>query len=81
MTSVRLLISLAARYSWPLYQMDVKNAFLNGTLYEEVYMEQPPGYVAQGESANMVCRLRPSLFCTCSHQHNVAILHHARLPL
>lgn len=46
LTSVRILISLAATYNWPLFQLDVKNAFLNGTLHEEVYMEQPPEFVA-----------------------------------
>ncbi|KAL6312798.1 hypothetical protein AAG906_021430 [Vitis piasezkii] len=48
--SVRLLLSMAAMRSWPLYQLDIKNAFLHGDLVEEVYMEQPPGFVAQGES-------------------------------
>ncbi|RVW54161.1 Retrovirus-related Pol polyprotein from transposon RE1 [Vitis vinifera] len=46
--SVRLLLSMAAMCSWPLYQLDIKNAFLHGDLAEEVYMEQPPGFVAQG---------------------------------
>ncbi|RVW62735.1 Retrovirus-related Pol polyprotein from transposon RE1 [Vitis vinifera] len=46
--SVRLLLSMAAMRSWPLYQLDIKNAFLHGDLAEEVYMEQPPGFVAQG---------------------------------
>ncbi|RVX19078.1 Structural maintenance of chromosomes protein 1 [Vitis vinifera] len=59
--SVRLLLSMAAMCSWPLYQLDVKNAFLHGDLAEEVYMEQPPGFVAQGESG-LVCRLRRSLY-------------------
>ncbi|RVW43729.1 Retrovirus-related Pol polyprotein from transposon TNT 1-94 [Vitis vinifera] len=59
--SVRLLLSMAAMCSWPLYQLDIKNAFLHGDLAEEVYMEQPPGFVAQGESG-LVCRLRRSLY-------------------
>jgi hypothetical protein len=49
-SSVRVLISLAANLDWPLFQLDVKNAFLHGDLHEEVYMEQPPGFVAQGDS-------------------------------
>ncbi|RVX16339.1 Retrovirus-related Pol polyprotein from transposon RE2 [Vitis vinifera] len=59
--SVRLLLAMAAMCSWPLYQLDIKNAFLHGDLAEEVYMEQPPGFVAQGESG-LVCRLRRSLY-------------------
>ncbi|RVW26225.1 Retrovirus-related Pol polyprotein from transposon RE2 [Vitis vinifera] len=53
---VRLLLSMAAMRSWPLYQLDIKNAFLHGDLAEEVYMEQPPGFVAQVESG-LVCKL------------------------
>ena len=52
---------MAAMCSWPLYQLDIKNVFLHGDLPEEVYMEQPPGFVAQGESG-LVCRLRRSLY-------------------
>ncbi|RVW81643.1 Retrovirus-related Pol polyprotein from transposon RE2 [Vitis vinifera] len=59
--SVHLLLSMAAMCSWPLYQLDIKNVFLHGDLAEEVYMEQPPGFVAQGESG-LVCRLRRSLY-------------------
>ncbi|RVW63210.1 Retrovirus-related Pol polyprotein from transposon RE1 [Vitis vinifera] len=51
---VHLLLSMAAMRSWPLYQVDIKNVFLHGDLAEEVYMEKPPGFVAQGESG-LVC--------------------------
>ena len=61
MAFVRLLLSMAAMSSWPLFQLDIKNAFLHGDLAEEVYMKQPPGFVAQGESG-LVCRLRRSLY-------------------
>ncbi|RVW66315.1 Retrovirus-related Pol polyprotein from transposon TNT 1-94 [Vitis vinifera] len=45
---VRLLLSMAAMCSWPLYQLDIKMPSFMGSC-EEVYMEQPPGFVAQGE--------------------------------
>ena len=59
--SVRLLLSMVAMRSWPLFQLDIKNVFLHGDLVEEVYMEQPPGFIAQGESG-LVCKLRRSLY-------------------
>ena len=46
---IRLFISLAATHGWDLHQLDIKNAFLHGDLAEEVYMEQPPRFVTQGE--------------------------------
>ena len=45
-SSARILISLVANLGWPLLQLDVKYAFLNGDLKEEVYMEQPLEFVA-----------------------------------
>ncbi|XP_068663093.1 uncharacterized mitochondrial protein AtMg00810-like [Aristolochia californica] len=42
-TTVWVVLSLAVTNKWPLHQLDVKNAFLNGILTENVYMEQPPG--------------------------------------
>ena len=61
MTYVRLFISLTATNNWDLYQLDIKNVFLHGDIQEEVYMEQPPGFVAQGE-VKRVCRLQKSLY-------------------
>ena len=45
--SIRLLLSMTAMKSWPLYQLDIKYVFLHGDLAEEVYMEQPLGFVAR----------------------------------
>ena len=45
LNTVRVLLSLASNLDWPLYQLDVKNVFLNGDLEEEVYMEIPPPLV------------------------------------
>ena len=59
--SVRLLLSLAAMRSWPLFQLDIKNVFLHGDLIKKVYMEQSLGFVAQGESG-LICKLRRSLY-------------------
>ena len=59
--SVRLLLPMAAMRSWPLFQLDIKNVFLHSDLAEEVYMEQPPGFIAYGESS-LVYKLHCSLY-------------------
>ncbi|RVW23954.1 Retrovirus-related Pol polyprotein from transposon TNT 1-94 [Vitis vinifera] len=56
-----VLLSLAANLDWSLHQLDVKNAFLNGDLEEEVYMDIPAG-LETTSNFNKVCRLRKSLY-------------------
>ena len=59
LNSVRILLFLAANLDWPLYQLDIKNSFLNGDLNEEVYMELPPGFFCDLNSQK-VCKLNKS---------------------
>ena len=60
MVIVRAIIALASIEVWPIFQMDVFNAFLQGDLYEEVYMELPKGF--KGAEQNCVCKLVKSLY-------------------
>uniref|UniRef100_A0A2N9HBC0 Integrase catalytic domain-containing protein n=1 Tax=Fagus sylvatica TaxID=28930 RepID=A0A2N9HBC0_FAGSY len=62
LSSVRTLIAVSASRHWPLFQMDVKNAFLNGELTEEVYMQLPPGFSQPPGFSPKVCRLRRALY-------------------
>ena len=59
--SIRILLAIAAYNNYEIWQMDVKTAFLNGMLTEEVYMVQPPGFEKFGQS-DMVCRLKRSIY-------------------
>ena len=60
MEIIRLLISLAALNQWRIFQMDVKFAFLNGYFEEELYVEQPIGYVVKGQE-DKVLKLKKAL--------------------
>ncbi|KAK1608175.1 hypothetical protein QYE76_031848 [Lolium multiflorum] len=61
LTTIRVLLSLAASHGLLVHQMDVKTAFLNGELEEEIYMEQPDGFVVDGQEGK-VCKLLKSLY-------------------
>jgi hypothetical protein len=60
-TSIRMLITIVALHKLEIHQMDVKTAFLNGELDEEIYMEQPKGFIIPGKEKK-VCRLVKSLY-------------------
>ena len=59
--SFRIIMALTAHFNLELHHMDVKTSFLNGYLYEEVYMQHPEGFVVDGKE-NMVCRLQKSIY-------------------
>ena len=61
METIRTMLALAAQMETPVYQLDVKSAFLNGELEEEVYVEQPLGYILKGKE-NKVFRLKKALY-------------------
>ena len=60
MMTVRTILAIASSKSWPLHQMDVKNAFLDEDLKEEIYMKLPPGMSVT--ASHEVCKLRRSLY-------------------
>ncbi|KAG8492772.1 hypothetical protein CXB51_010240 [Gossypium anomalum] len=62
-TTIRVILSIAVSCGWPLRQIDVNNAFLNGDLSDEVFMQQPPGFVQHGlNGEKLVCRLIKALY-------------------
>ncbi|WJZ87759.1 hypothetical protein VitviT2T_007113 [Vitis vinifera] len=59
--SFRVIMAIVAHFDLELHQMDVKTAFLNGDLNEEVYMEQPTGFAEVGKE-DLVCKLNKSIY-------------------
>ncbi|GLU00649.1 hypothetical protein SLE2022_179980 [Rubroshorea leprosula] len=59
--TIRTVLTLALSKSWPIHQLHVKNAFLNGHLSEPVYMSQPPGFV-DPQYPDRVCLLQRALY-------------------
>jgi hypothetical protein len=60
-TSIRIIISLVAVFGWKIHQMDVKTAFLNGEVEQEVYIEQPEGFMIH-EKEYHVRKLKKALY-------------------
>nr|GEX47904.1 retrotransposon protein, putative, Ty1-copia subclass [Tanacetum cinerariifolium] len=59
--AIRILIAIVAYYDYDIWKMDVKTAFLNGRLDEDIYMEQPEGYV-DPKYPNGVCKLQRAMY-------------------
>ena len=69
LTTIRVLLLLAASHGLLVHQMDVKTTFLNGELEEEIYMEQPDGFVVDGQEGK-VCKLLKSLYESSKHPNS-----------
>ena len=61
MDTIRTILSTAAQRGWIIYQLDVKSAFLHGVLIEDVYIQQPKGYVVEGQE-DEVYKLHKALY-------------------
>jgi hypothetical protein len=59
--TVCTVLSIAVSRDWPIQQLDMKNAFLHGTLTETVYCSQPTGFVDPAHP-DLVCRMKKSLY-------------------
>ncbi|CAE6075150.1 unnamed protein product [Arabidopsis arenosa] len=60
-TTVRIVLEVAVKRNWSIHQVDINNAFLQGTLKEEVYVSQPPGFIDK-DRPQFVCRLKKALY-------------------
>ena len=58
---VKIILFIGAQKKWPVYQMDVKSAFLNGYIDEEVYVDQPIGYEILGKE-HLLYKLKKTLY-------------------
>lgn len=58
--TIRVILTIAITHQWSIQQLHVSNAFLNGLLDEEVYMEQPQGFV--NSDPLLVCKLQKALY-------------------
>ena len=60
LSSIWVLLNLAAVHRWNLMQLDINNAFLNGVPFEKIYIDLPLGYHSKKE--NLVCKLNKSIY-------------------
>ena len=58
--SIRILLAIAAHYDYEVWHMDVKTAFLNDYVEEDIFMEQPKGF--ESEESSKVCKLHRSIY-------------------
>jgi hypothetical protein len=60
-STIRIILALAIHFDWVIKQLDVSNPFLQGHLNEEVYMEQPLGFIDKAQP-HLVCKLHKALY-------------------
>ena len=61
LNNIILLVALATKHNWRIHHFDVKSAFLNGDLKEEVYLVHPEGFMQKGQE-KLVCRLKKAIY-------------------
>ena len=61
LTTVRTVLSIAISAGWKIHQIDIQNAFLHGTLFEEVFMQQPPGF-QHPQFPNHICKFQKAIY-------------------
>ena len=59
--TIRVILSLVVQFDWTIRQLDISNAFLHGHLLEDVYMEQPRGFI-DNQHLDFVCKLHKALY-------------------
>ena len=59
--SIRIIVAMTSQFKWKLHHLDVKSAFLNGYIEEDIYVDQPEGFIKRGKE-NYVLKLRKALY-------------------
>lgn len=60
--TIRIILTIALARGWPVRQLDINNAFPNGILKEDIYMEQPPGFDQSNANSSLVCKLHKAIY-------------------